>query len=218
MFAGPTLARALAIRPELPLDDIVILPPVKRGDVPRVVQGAKRPGVLAVVDGYFHLANLAVGHLELRFALAQDWQVWGLSSMGAIRAAEMVSLGMRGFGDVFASFRDDPEFRDDEVALLHEPTEPYRELSEPLVHLRAALADLGQRGALDEADRCAVLEQLMGSWFGDRTLKRFRELVLLRRPSLASELEGWWTNFDRFRLKALDLVRFLEQKPWTTAP
>jgi hypothetical protein len=217
MFAGPTLTRALAIKPDLPLDDIVIVPPVKRGDVPRVVQGATRPGVIALVDGYFHFANLAVGHLELRFALAQGWQVWGLSSMGAIRAAEMSSMGVRGFGDVFACFRDDPDFRDDEVALLHEPVEPYREVSEPLVHFRAALADLCSRGWLDETDRRAVVDHLMGLWFGERTIELFRQLVLARRPSLATETD-WWESFDRFRVKAHDLLRFLDQQPWTSPP
>ncbi|WP_425300876.1 TfuA-like protein, partial [Nocardia wallacei] len=34
--------------------------------------------------------------MEIREALEAGWSVWGLSSMGAIRAAEMRLLGMRG--------------------------------------------------------------------------------------------------------------------------
>ncbi len=123
MFAGPTLARASAIAPALDLSGIIILPPVKRGDVTRVVQGPE-PGVLAIVDGYFHLENLSVGHLEIRLALKRGWQVWGLSSMGAIRAAEMHHMGVHGWGLVFERYRDDPDFRDDEVALLTSPGRP----------------------------------------------------------------------------------------------
>ena len=130
VYAGPTLHRARAMSP-LQLDGLVVLPPVARGDVDRAVRAAAAPGVLVVVDGVFHLSSLAVGHLELRDALAAGWTVWGLSSMGAIRAAELEGEGMRGFGRAFARYRDDPDFRDDEVALLHEPTPPYRELSEP---------------------------------------------------------------------------------------
>jgi hypothetical protein len=217
MFAGPTLARATQLAPDLPLDDIILLPPVKRGDVPRVVQSASQPGVLVLVDGYFHLANLAVGHLELRLALQSGWAVWGLSSMGAIRAAEMHTMGVRGYGSVFSRYRDDPDFRDDEVALLHEPDEPYRELSEPLVHMRAALDDLVARGSLDDEDRAAILKHLMSLWFGERTIALFRTLVVRQKPALEQALPSWWDGFDRFRLKALDLVKFVQEKPWLPA-
>jgi hypothetical protein len=214
IFAGPTLARASQIAPQLPLGDIIVLPPVQRGDVPRVVQSAARPGVLAIVDGYFHLANLAVGHMELRLALSEGWEVWGLGSMGAIRAAEMYALGVRGFGEVCARYRDDPDFRDDEVALLHEPNPPYREGSEPLVHMRVALADLVERGALSIEDERAIIERLMSLWFGDRSLALLRDLVYERRPELRDQLQQWWRGFDRHRIKARDLVRFVEEQPW----
>jgi hypothetical protein len=214
MFAGPTLTRALLIAPELPLDDIVVLPPVKRGDVPRVVQSAAEPGVLVIVDGYFHLANLAVGHLELRLALQSGWQVHGIASMGAIRAAEMHQMGVRGYGEVFERYRDDPDFRDDEVALLHEPNPPYRQGSEPLIHMRMALRDLVARGALTAADETAVLDHLMTLWFGDRSLALFRDLIAARQPGLKDTLGDWWQGFDRFRIKSLDLIRFVEQKAW----
>ena len=68
--------------------------------------------------------------------------MWGLSSMGAIRAREMAHLGMRGYGSVYAPFATEGDFQDDEVALLHEPNAPYRPVSEPLVHLREAVAHL----------------------------------------------------------------------------
>src|SRR5262245_27105209 len=135
MYAGPTLRRALASANKPRLDELTVVPPVERGDIARLVNNSP-PGVLVIVDGYFHLRNLSVSHLEIRTALKLGWTVWGLSSMGAIRAAEMHHVGVHGFGDVFARYRDDDDFRDDEVALLHEPTPPYRELSEPLVNIR----------------------------------------------------------------------------------
>lgn len=214
MFAGPTLARATSMRPNLRLGEIIVLSPIKRGDLPRIVQQAQAPGVLAIVDGYFHLDNLAVGHLEIRLALKRGWEVWGLSSMGAIRAAEMCHMEVKGWGEVFARYRDDGDFRDDEVALLHEPNPPYRESTEPLVHLRAGLADLVGRGILRQDDADAVLARLMDMWFGERSLARFRELILERNPGCAEELKAWFGGFDRFRLKALDLISFLDRRPW----
>lgn len=214
MFAGPTLARATTIRPELSLANIIVLAPIKRGDIPRIVQQSQAPGVLAIVDGYFHLDNLSVGHLEIRLALKRGWEVWGLSSMGAIRAAEMCHMNVKGWGDVFARYRDDGDFRDDEVALLHEPNPPYRESSEPLVHLRAGLVDLVARGILTQEGADAVLARLMDMWFGERSLALFRDLILEHNPGSAEELKTWFKGFDRFRVKALDLLGFLDKRPW----
>lgn len=215
MFAGPTLARATAINPRAPLDDIIVLPPIRRGDVPRIVQQAASPGVLAIVDGYFHLENLSVGHMEIRLALRRGWQVWGLSSMGAIRGAELHHLGMRGWGVVFERYRDDGDFRDDEVALLHEPNPPYRESTEPLVHIRAGLRDLVACGMITDQDEVAILGSLTEMWFGERSLALVRDLLVERQPGKADEIREWFRSFDRFRSKAHDLLSFLDQRPWT---
>lgn len=197
-----------------------MLPPIKRGDVERLVTAPSeqgQPGVIAVVDGYFHLENLAVGHAELRGALAAGWQVWGLSSMGAIRACELHALGMKGYGQVFARYCEDPDFRDDEVGFLHEPTPPYREVSEPLVHLRAALAALEAEGHITPADTQHILNALMPMWFGDRTLALFRQLVTARVPGAEPAVRHAVASIDRYRVKAHDLVRFLEERPWERA-
>lgn len=202
LFAGPTLARARAMGVALPEGGVEVAPPVARGMIPRLV-ATRPPGVLVLVDGVFH-QRLAVGHAELRDALARGWAVWGLSSMGAIRAREMRDLGVRGFGEVYARFeRTDRDVRDDEVALLHGPAPDYREASEPLVHLEAALDDLARRGVLAAADAKAIYDELDGAYFGDRTLPRFAALVRARAPEV-DPLEG----FDRHRLKCHDLARF----------
>ena len=136
IFAGPT---------RWELDGAAALPPgarweapVRRGDLTRLAR-LHAPGTIVLVDGLFH-HTLAVGHAEIRGALARGWAVYGLGSMGAIRACEMRDLGVRGFGNVYRRFVADPELRDDEVALLHESEPPYRALSEPLLRLVMAIA------------------------------------------------------------------------------
>src|SRR5262245_43068291 len=114
LFSGPT--RAVLCNPDA--EDIVWLPPVQRGDVERLTK-TEPPGDMAIVDGVFHHCP-CVGHAELRCALEAGWRIWGLSSMGAIRAAEMHIHGMVGFGKVATAFLDDDSLRDDEVTLLHE--------------------------------------------------------------------------------------------------
>src|SRR5207245_3105902 len=93
IFAGPTLNDANALR-AVAREGIEVLPPVRRGDIEEIVS-THPPGVMVIVDGLFHQC-LSVGHAEIRSAVAAGWRVWGLSSMGAIRAYEMRHLGVRG--------------------------------------------------------------------------------------------------------------------------
>jgi hypothetical protein len=210
LYAGPTLSRLGGGLTSTP-GGVELRPPIGRGDLERLIN-ERPPGNVAIVDGTFHLGRLAVRHQEIRLALERGWQVFGLSSMGALRAAEMTSLGMRGFGRVFARFRDEPDLRDDEVALLHEPEPPYRELSEPLIHQRAALADWVARGELDADRAAAIASDLEGRWFGERTLARLRDALRAAGVARADELVR---DFAPHRLKVLDLADFLAERPWT---
>jgi hypothetical protein len=214
LFVGPTLAslgstpRARSLTRGLRLRR-----PVRRRDIETLVAERTKPGVIVIVDGVFH-DTLAVGHAEIRAALDRGWTIWGLSSMGAIRAREMAHLGMRGFGRVFARFVAEDDFQDDEVALLHEPSAPYRAVSEPLVHLRAAIDHLVAGEVVREDHARAVIADLKARWYGERTVRRAIDALRARAvaPAALDELR----SFERFRLKTLDLVRFLEERPFAT--
>lgn len=207
IFVGPTLHRGLAMKQQFLLDDFVVLPPAKRGDMQRLL-GTSAPSTAVIVDGYFHLHTLAIGHAELRTALEQGWTIWGLSSMGAIRAAEMRPHGMRGFGQVYERYATDPRFRDDEVALLHQPEPPYQSFSEPLVHLRALFDAMVHSGVLAPDRRDELIATLMPMWFGDRTL----EYVTGRLAEITGiEIARQWVgNIDSYQLKSNDLAGFLK--------
>ena len=209
LFVGPTLNGSA---PLAKTAGVKLLPPVKRGDVERLVC-TRRPGVVAIVDGQFHQC-LSVGHAEIRLAIAKGWQVWGLSSMGAIRACEMKHIGMRGYGDVYDWFCRDEDFRDDEVALTHGGEPPYVALSEPLIHIRLWLQELVKQRLLSARQEKRLLNELMSLWYGDRTLSRARAMVLSLIPHSARELDETLADFDRFRLKAHDLSGFLREQPW----
>ena len=208
MFVGPTLNGSAALVER----SVKLLPPVKRGDIERLV-ATRRPGVAAIVDGQFHQC-LAVGHAEIRLAIAKGWQVWGLSSMGAIRACEMKHLGMRGYGEVYDWFCRDEDFRDDEVALTHAANAPYVALSEPLIHIRVWLRELVKLRLLRADQEKRLLKELMSMWYGDRILAAARALVLAEIPHRARELDETLLDFDRFRLKFHDLSHFLREQPW----
>src|SRR5579862_9150728 len=109
LFAGPSLypaGRMLTVPP-----GVQVLPPAQRGDIAALCRTSV-PGVCVLADGLFHQCA-AVGHAELRMALQSGWAVWGLASMGAIRAYEMRAMGVRGFGRVYEMFQSDGDFQDD---------------------------------------------------------------------------------------------------------
>lgn len=189
-----------------------MLPPVRRGDIEQIIS-ERPPGAMAIVDGLFH-QYLSVGHAEIRSAVAAGWRIWGLSSMGAIRAYEMRHLGVRGYGRVYRCFCRYQDFRDDEVALLHEPQPPYRGLTEPLVHIRLWLKELLKTGLLNGRQKKRLLDNLMSMWFGDRTLQRARSMVLDLIPEHETGVDAMLAGFDRFRVKCHDLSDFLAERPW----
>ena len=214
LYAGPTLA--LLPEPQIVEErGFEILPPIQRGDISLLCQN-RLPGVIVIVDGFFQHA-LAISHMEIREAINLGWSVWGLSSIGAIRAYEMRELGLQGFGTVFNLFCQENDFQDDEVALLHEPIPPYRMFSEPLVHIRAAVTEIQDCGLLS-SDTCnQIVSSLKQMWFGARTLKVFeQELERIVGYAKLTEIKSIIYPFDRFRIKTADLEKFLKIAPYIT--
>lgn len=145
VFLGPTLPHEDAAR-EL---DAVFLPPVAQGDVARIAE--RRPSAIGIIDGFFESVP-AVWHKEILHALRLGIPVYGASSMGALRAAELHPFGMIGVGAVFEAYRDGRIEDDDEVAVIHGPAElGYPSLSEAMVNIRRTLSDAVAEGVLDNA-------------------------------------------------------------------
>lgn len=211
LFAGPS---AFGVDPRLiEAAGVVMLPPVRRGDVDRVVANSPTPGTIIICDGVFQVAP-AVSHAELCRAIDQGWQAWGVSSLGAIRAHELRDEGMRGFGEVHAFFATLDDFTDDEMCLLHVPEPPWFPVTEALVNVRHALAQRGAEAGIDPLAAAAVVDHLRSLWFGDRTAARIREL-LVTVAGVAPDRADWFMDWLRQnRLKSLDLERLLHARPW----
>ncbi len=94
VFLGPSLDQAAAEK-ILPAE---YHPPAKRGDLLAAVQDGAT--IIGLIDGVFHQES-AVAHREILTAIKKGVRVVGASSMGALRAAEMDTLGMVGYrGDL----------------------------------------------------------------------------------------------------------------------
>ncbi len=134
VFAGPTIDPA-TIRSFV---DATVKGPVSFGEVYRA--GKQRPRAIAIIDGYFDRVP-AVWHKEILWAMSEGVHVFGSSSMGALRAAELADFGMVGVGAIFEAYRSGELEDDDEVAVAHRRSEDgYAPTSEALVNIRATLA------------------------------------------------------------------------------
>lgn len=193
---------------------IVVHPPAERGSVRSLLrQCPSRPQDIALVDGRFGDV-LAVGHGELLEAVDAGWRVWGLGSMGAIRAAELHTLGVIGYGQVFRHLRDTMA-PDDEVAVLHGPAPQYRPLTEALVDLRKLLAHWTGEGLLPQELQEQLLTELASRWFGDRSLAEVISLARRMVGSAAADtLRAALPPPAQYRIKSRDLATFLQEEPW----
>lgn len=110
IYAGLTL-QADAVRARAP--GAAVAPPIRRGDLRRDI--ADGVDAVGIIDGVFN-QSAAVTPAELLEALRAGISVWGASSMGALRAAELAPFGVRGVGRIYQLVAGSPGFRDDFVA------------------------------------------------------------------------------------------------------
>ena len=206
--------------PSLPVEDArkrldaVYLPPVAMGDLYRLVETQARPGdLIGIVDGVFERVP-AVWHKEILYALSRGVHVFGASSMGALRAAELHPFGMVGVGRIFEAYRDETLTDDDEVAVAHAPEEfGYRPLSHAMVSFRFALADMAQRGVISRPVRDALTQRLKDLHFSQRTwpaLIQAAQALSLPEPTLTtlrSASATWDAKADDARLLLDNLAK-----------
>jgi len=216
VFTGPTL------RPEeiTGAGDFVPLPPVAQGDVYRAALG--RPRAIGIIDGYFAGAP-SVWHKEILWTISRGVPVFGSASMGALRAAELHSFGMRGIGRIFEGFRDGVLEDDDEVAVVHGPAEiGFPPASEAMVNIRATLALAEAKGVIGPESRRALEFFAKSLFFADRNwpaLLAASSAHGVALPELAA-LGDWLPEgrVDQKRLDALEMLAAMKSAPAAGEP
>jgi predicted 2-oxoglutarate/Fe(II)-dependent dioxygenase YbiX len=205
VFLGPTLSRedAKAVLPA------IYLPPASQGDVYRV--GLRRPLVVGIIDGYFHRTP-AIWHKEILWLMSQGTHVFGSSSLGAMRAAELCDFGMVGVGAIFEAFRDGELEDDDEVALRHGlATDQYRPLSEPMVNIRSTLDRAIAEGVIGTKTGDALKRLAKARFYPDRSYAALIEDGLIGGlPAAEIEPLRSWLPQGRVDQKRADAQRMLE--------
>ena len=142
-------------------------PPAKRGDL--ITAAREGAEIIGLIDGVFHQES-AVAHREILAALKSGIRVVGSSSMGALRAAEMDTLGMVGIGEIYRMYKSGKLESDDEVALVFDPNSGLS-LSEPLINIRFTLKQARETGIIDTVVHDALLSSARSLFYPKRTYR-----------------------------------------------
>lgn len=167
LYLGPSLPRAHARH----ILEAEYLPPIKRGDLAILPPDVE---VVGIIDGEFY-QSLAVTPKEILELLERGITVYGASSMGALRAAELHPYGMVGIGEIFRMYTDGVVDADDEVAQLYSPV-TLKPHSEPLINIRHALSSAVYAGIINEGQADKIIRQLKAVYFPARSYDLVRSL------------------------------------------
>ncbi|MDK8875009.1 TfuA-like protein [Paracoccus sp. SSJ] len=206
VFAGPSLRQA----DRTAFAQFRFLPPVQQGDLYRAAR--QRPRAIGLIDGCFDGVP-AVWHKEVLWAISQGIAVFGASSMGALRAAELAPFGMRGVGRIFRDFHEGRLTDDDEVALLHGPAETgHAALSEPMVNIRATAAAALAAGILDAPAAAHLLATAKALFYQQRDWPAILAAAEQVPATMRDRLAAWLPDgrIDQKRADALEMLHVLQ--------
>jgi hypothetical protein len=200
------------------LPEAVLCGPAQCGDVYRACRNGAE--TILLVDGYFDHA-LSVWHKEILWALSHGTRVAGAASMGALRAAELDVFGMLGVGTVYELFRSGELEDDDEVAVLHEPSErDYTPRSDAMVNLRLTARAAVSAGTIERGTELRLVAAAKRLFYADRTFDRMvaeGELDSATRARLGRWLAAHGL-VDQKRLDAEALLALAARSEWVRAP
>jgi hypothetical protein len=161
IYTGPSLSveKAKAILPEADYRS-----PIVRGDLAKL---PKKTEAVGIIDGVFY-NETAIAHKEIIAVMKKGVKVYGSSSMGALRAAELTEFGMIGVGRIYECYHSGRITNDDEVAVTFSPVTG-EQMSEPLVNVRYQLKAAESDGILTANERHAIIEMAGRFYYPDRT-------------------------------------------------
>ena len=198
LFAGPSIHGL-----ELDLTQIDSRPPAAQSDVARAV--AEGATAIGLIDGVYE-SVAAIWHKEILFALERGVTVLGAASMGALRAAECASFGMRPIGSIAGRYLDGSLDDDAAVAITHAPAElGFAPLSEALVDAEATIRRLADLNLVTRDEAAALLARAKALFFKDRTVAAIVG-VLPRADELAQLYAA-----QRVGLKQQDAMALVEE-------
>lgn len=206
IFAGPSLPPKLRPAADPSLE---WRPPLRQGELYRAALA--RPAIIGIIDGYFEVVP-TVWHKEVLWAMAEGIHVYGAASLGALRAAELDTFGMKGIGWVYQAFRDGLLEDDDEVAVLHGPEElGYPPVAEAMVNIRATLEEAARSGVIGPALAAGLTDIAKRLFYKERSYEAIMQAAAAAGLPEASlgEFVAWLPG-GRVDQKSLDALAMLD--------
>ena len=147
-------------------DDVEVIykRPIQRGDLGHALK--EHPDIIAIIDGVFH-QNSAVGHKEILNAMKSGVKVYGASSMGALRASELDTLGMVGVGYVYTQYTTGEVDSDDDVAVMLD-SETLEAISVPLINMKYVFTNAVSEGIITDDEKDELLKISKKTYYPQR--------------------------------------------------
>lgn len=165
----------------------LLLPGIRRGDLIRSVSSNPTVKSIVIIDGVFE-EQASITHKEILWALARGIEVVGIASLGALRAYELMSFGMRGYGTIFRWYEEGELDGDDEVAVAYFPDAKISTKTIPMVNIRATLRFLGVNDReLITLIRCIHFRERTWTEIGKKVTKEIDELLIKNYVDLKRE-------------------------------
>ncbi len=144
--------------------EVIYKRPIKRGDLGLAIR--EHPDIIGIIDGVFH-QNSAVGHREILKAINEGICVVGASSMGALRASELDSLGMKGIGYVYEQYATGKVTSDDDVAVMLD-SETLEQLSEPLINMEYTFTKAVEKDIITQDEKAELISIAKSTFYPKR--------------------------------------------------
>ncbi|WP_405268179.1 TfuA-related McrA-glycine thioamidation protein [Methanobrevibacter sp.] len=168
--------------------EIIYKRPIQRGNLIQAIK--EHPDIIGIIDGVFH-QNSAVGHKEILNVMKRGIRVFGASSMGALRASELDTLGMTGIGYVYEQYASGEVDSDDDVAVMLD-SETLEALSEPLINMKYVFTNAVSEKIISEEEKDELLTIAKRTFYPKRNYAE-----TLAASSLDDETKGKLIDFIR---------------------
>ena len=168
--------------------EVIYKRPIKRGDLIHDLK--ENPDIIGIIDGVFH-QNSAVGHREILQALNKNITVFGSSSMGALRASELDSLGMIGIGYCYKQYAEGIVESDDDVAVMLD-SESLQALSVPLISMDYVFKEAVRENILTSSQKDELINIAKNTYYPKRNYA-----LILNKSNLDNDKKDELIDFIR---------------------
>lgn len=205
VFLGPSLSLAKAKK----VINADFRPPAKKGDFIKLSMMSDT-SIVILIDGVF-LQDYPPTPIEVFQVIRKNnFQVYGASSIGALRAVELEKFGMKGIGKIFELYRKNIINSDDEVAVTFDSE--YNLISEAMIDIRYNIFLALKNKVIDNETKKIMVKIAKSIYFPYRNyeyiLEKAIELFPIKKDSFLKFKEYIINN--RISLKESDTLKTLQ--------